>query len=677
VGTFVSVGQLEDVLMARKPTYEELEQRLRELEQKSVDRRKAEDGLRKSEGRLKALTATTPTYIYEIDANGIITFVNRTYEDVTQEQVVGTKLVDWFPRDQHPFIQSLVKKVFSTGEPQEAEYTIPDPRGRLRSYIAAITPIRRKDQTTAAVLTATEITELKEAEMALKEERDNAQLYLDIAAVIIIAIDAKGEVKLINKKGCEVLGYKEEEIVGKNWFDNFLPERLRDTVKAVSHQLLAGEIEPAEYYENPILTKSGQERLIGWNNTVLRDEAGNIIGHLSSGTDITDRIKAEEEKNRLEAQLVQAQKMEAVGTLAGGIAHDFNNLLMAAQGNLSLMLYEIDSTHPHFEPLKNIEKQIKSGATLTSQLLGFARKGQYHVRPISLTELVEETSNAFGRTRKDTTIHRELADDLFAIEADQGQIEQVLLNLYVNATDAMPGGGELTLKTMNVTQKDMKGKLYDPKPGKYVLLMVTDTGAGMDKEMQERIFDPFFTTKEMSRGTGLGLASAYGIIKSHGGYIDVDSEEGKGATFSIYLPAKDKKVEKIVIVDEKIVKGTETILVVDDEAMVLDAAVKILEKLGYTVIEAKGGREALEIYEANKNKIDMVVLDMVMPDIGGGKAYDRMKEINPKVKVLLSSGYSIESEAKEILARGCDGFIQKPFSMRELSQGVREILGKD
>ncbi len=392
--------------------------------------------------------------------------------------------------------------------------------------------------------------------------------------------------------------------------------------------------------------------------------------------DITERKQAEEEKKKLEAQLQRAQKMEAIGTLAGGIAHDFNNLLMSIQGNASITLFDIDATHPHYENLKNIEKQVKRGATLTRQLLGYARKGKYEMQPVDLNRLVEEISETFGRTRKGITIHRDLAENLFAIEADEAQIEQVLLNMYVNAGDAMPGGGDLILKTMNVTHKDMKDELYDAKPGNYVLLEVTDTGPGIDKETVERIFDPFFTTKEMGRGTGLGLSSVYGIIKGHGGYIDVDSEIDRGTTFSIYLPATDKEAEETVKAAEQIIKGSGTVLLVDDEAMVLDVGVKMLKRLGYTVLEAKGGREAVEIYKANGNKIDLVILDMIMPNMGGGEAYDKMKEINPNVKVLLSSGYSVDSEAKEILTRGCDGFIQKPFTMKELSQSIREVTGK-
>ncbi|GAI20404.1 unnamed protein product, partial [marine sediment metagenome] len=236
--------------------------------------------------------------------------------------------------------------------------------------------------------------------------------------------------------------------------------------------------------------------------------------------------------------------MEALGTLAGGIAHNFNNLLMSIQGNASLMLLETEPTHASYERLKNIEKSLQSGSRLTHQLLGYAREGRYEIKPTSLNQLIEETSNTFGTTKREIRIHRELAQDLLGIKADQGQIEQLLLNLYVNAADAMPGGGDLFLNTINVTHKDMRGKPYKPNPGNYVLLTVRDTGVGMDKKTMERVFDPFFTTKGLARGTGLGLASVYGVVKAHAGYIDVKSKKGHGTTFSIYLPASEKRVEK-------------------------------------------------------------------------------------------------------------------------------------
>jgi CheY-like chemotaxis protein len=366
--------------------------------------------------------------------------------------------------------------------------------------------------------------------------------------------------------------------------------------------------------------------------------------------------------------------MEAVGTLAGGVAHDFNNLLMSIQGNVSLMLMEVDGAHAHYERLKSIEKQIQSGARLTSHLLGYARKGKYEVAPIDLNHLVEEISHTFGRMKKEITVHQDLAKNLFAIEADAGQIEQVLLNLLVNAADAMPGGGALTLKTRNVNHKDIKGKLYEPKAGKYVLLTVTDTGTGMYKKTLERIFDPFFTTKEMGRGTGLGLASAYGVIKSHAGYIDVDSRRGQGTTFSIYLPASEKKVERVARSAERLITGTGTVLLVDDEEAVMKVGKELLELIGYRVLIARDGKEAVRTYRKHQDAIDVVVLDMVMPGMGGGEAYDRMKKVNPDVKVLLSSGFSIDGEAGDILNRGCNGFIQKPFTVRELSRAMEKVI---
>ena len=382
------------------------------------------------------------------------------------------------------------------------------------------------------------------------------------------------------------------------------------------------------------------------------------------------------EQRRLEAQLQRSQKMEALGTLAGGIAHDFNNILSVIQGRVSLMLFDTNPTPSNYEHLKTIEKQVQSGARLTRQMLGYARKGRYHLKPISLNQSVEETSRTFGRTRKDIVVITELTEGPCAIEADQGQIEQVLLNLYVNAADAMPRGGELSLETSYVTEKHIANQSYQPKPGKYVLLTVKDTGHGMDRKTQERIFDPFFTTKGMGQGTGLGMASAYGIVKNHGGYIDVDSEKGVGTTFRIYLPASEKQIEKQPLVEPRLGRKHGTILMVDDEDLVLGTGVAVLEKLGYRVLEATSGKEAIEIFEARKHEVDLVILDMVMPGISGGQAYDSMKKINPNMRVLLSSGYSLDSEAKEILARGCNGFIQKPFTIDELSRTIQEILRK-
>ena len=403
--------------------------------------------------------------------------------------------------------------------------------------------------------------------------------------------------------------------------------------------------------------------------SLIQDEKLQPVGIMTSFIDVTER-------KRLESQLQQAQKMEALGTLSGGMAHNFNNLLMSIIGNASVVLLDLDSSHPHYKNLKNIEKQVKRGSNLTRQLLGYARRERYDVKPISLNQLVKETSDIFGETRKDITIHREFTEKLYGIEVDQEQIEQVLLNLYVNAADAMPAGGDLFLRTMNVNHKDMSVKPYERKPGNYVFLTVRDTGLGMDEKTMDRIFDPFFTTKGLARGTGLGLASTYGIIKGHGGYIDVHSEEGKGTIFEICLPASEEEIPEEKEISGELLMGKETVLLVDDEELVLDAGEQMLRKLGYEVLLAGSGQEALELYKKDQDKIDMVLLDVVMPGMGGGETYDRIKEINPGIKVLLSSGHSIGGQATEILERGCDGFIQKPFDLEQLSQRIREVLNK-
>ena len=506
---------------------------------------------------------------------------------------------------------------------------------------------------------------LRESEERLRESEEKYRTVLEASPDPIVAYDTKGKVIYLNPAFTKAFGWTPEEVLGKRI--DYVPEENWPETQMMIDKVLAGEsfsgIKSRRY------TKQRNIHDVSISVATYVDRDGIPIGSVHTLRDITER-------KHLEAQLRQAQKMESIGTLAGGIAHDFNNLLMGVQGNVSLMFMDMDSTHRHYERLRKIEKQVQSGARLTSHLLGYARKGRYQVKPINLSEIVLETSDTFGRTRKEITIHRELAKDLFAVEADQGQIEQVLLNLFINASDAMPGGGDLILKTMNTTHEDMKGKLYDPKPGNYVLLTVADTGTGMDEKTMERIFDPFFTTKEMGRGTGLGLASAYGIIKSHGGYIDVDSTPGHGTTFSTYLPASEKKVRRPVKTAEPLIKGTATVLLVDDEEVVLEVGRELLEVMGYRVLIARDGQEAIEVYKKNRNEIDIVLLDMVTPNIGGGEAYDRIKEINPDVKVLLSSGYSIDGEATEILKRGCDGFIQKPFDIKQLSQSIRKILDK-
>ena len=381
-------------------------------------------------------------------------------------------------------------------------------------------------------------------------------------------------------------------------------------------------------------------------------------------------------QKNLEIQFQQAQRMESIGTLAGGIAHDFNNLLMGIQGNASVLLLDIEPKDSLYENIKSIERCVQSGANLTKQLLGFARGGKYVVKPTFLNEVVNRTSSIFGRTRKEVNINTRLAEDIWTVNVDVGQVEQVLLNLYVNAWHAMPKGGDLIIETDNafLDEDYISSKPFKIYPGDYVKISVTDNGIGMDTETQKRIFEPFFTTKELGQGTGLGLASAYGIVKNHGGFINCYSEAGIGTTINIYLPAYMDATSQDLEVVEEIIEGSETILLVDDEEEVIKAGKQMTESLGYNVLSAKNGEEALKVYYHSHDRIDMVILDMIISDISGRDVYDRMKEINPEVKVLLASGYSLNGQAEEILSQGCNGFIQKPFDMASLSQKIRQIL---
>ena len=512
---------------------------------------------------------------------------------------------------------------------------------------------------------ARDITERKRAEEVLYREKEKFRVLAEKSPFGVSIVGEDGRYQYINPKFVDIFGYTLKDVpTGQEWFREAFPdpEYRNEAISAWITDLKQATPVESRQRTFTVTCRDGSEKIVYFRPLTVGSGDQFIIYE-----DITER-------KHLEEQLQLAQKMEALGTLAGGIAHNFNNMLMGIMGNVSLALLDTDPILPQYEKLKNIEKLVNSGSKLTSQLLGYAREGRYEIRPLSLNQLVKETSDTFGTAKKEMRIVRDLADSLLPIDADQGQIEQALWNLYVNAADAIRGSGDLFLKTSNVTHEEMGGKLYNPRPGNYVLLTVTDSGIGMDKRTMEHIFEPFFTTKGLGKGTGLGLASVYGIIKAHDGYIDVESEKGHGTTFKVYLPASNKKVTKKTESVAEPIRGKETILLVDDEDTVVDVGRQMLEKMGYTVLVARSGKESVEIYKRHKDDIDLVILDMIMPEMSGGETYDQIKGINPDVKVLLSSGYSRDGRATRILGRGCNGFIQKPYSMKALSQGVREVL---
>jgi PAS domain S-box-containing protein len=509
-----------------------------------------------------------------------------------------------------------------------------------------------------------EISIRKQTEEALRESENKYRTVLEANPDSVIVYDMERKVTYLNPTFTNVFGWTLEECLGKK-MDMFIPEENWPETIEMIEKVLTGEnlsgIETFQY------TKAGDIIPVSISGAIYHDRDGNPVGSVVNLRNIY-------EQKKLEAQIHQVQKMEAIGTLAGGIAHDYNNLLMGILGNASLMTFDLNNHHPHYEKLKNIESYVQSGADLTKQLLGFAKGGKYEVKPIDINEVVRKSSEMFSRTKKEVRIHRKIQKNIWTVEADPKQVEQVLLNLYVNAGQAMPGGGELYLQTENVTLDDVYTRHFSVKPGDYVKISITDTGIGMDEKTIKRIFDPFFTTKDMGRGTGLGLASAYGIIKNHGGIINADSIINKGTTFNVFLPASDKSIEKTKPLNQKALKGVGTVLVVDDEEMIIDVATQILENLGYSALSARSGTEAIKVYQAHQDEIILVILDMIMPDLGGGETYDRLKKIRPEIKVLLSSGYSIDGQASEIMDRGCNGFIQKPFNIKQLSRKIRDVI---
>jgi PAS domain S-box-containing protein len=636
-----------------------------------TDRKHVEEELRRSLSLHKATTESTADGLLVVDRDGKIVSFNRKFLEMWHipDSIIASREDDKaleFVLDQLKDPEGFIAKVEELySQPEEESYDVLEFKdGRIFERYSQAQRI--EGRTVGRVWSFRDITERKRAEEAMYESEKYYRETINAMGDWILVVDPDLRVVLFNEAFKQVsreLGLT-TDVIGRTPMEvfPFLPETLIDEYGWV--------FENKKVLITQETSKVGGREFVTESRKIPLFKEGRIVRVVSVIRDIT-------ESKRLEAQLQQAQKMEAIGTLAGGIAHDFNNVLMAIQGRASLLSLHTDHEHPHFEHLTGIEDMVQRGAELTKQLLGFARGGKYEVKVTDLNKLVQKSCEMFGRTKKEIKMHEKHRKELWPVEIDRGQIGQVLLNLYVNAWQAMPDGGDLYVETGNVMLDESYTKPFGVSPGNYVKISVTDTGIGMDKATQQRIFDPFFTTKEMGRGTGLGLASAYGIVSNHGGIINVYSEKDKGTTFNIYLPASRKEVttrEKRVA--EDVLKGTGRVLLVDDEDAIVDVGEEMLKEMGYSVLVARSGKEGVDVYTKHKEEIDLVILDMIMPDIGGGKAYDRMKEENPDVKVILSSGYSVDGQATEILERGCDAFIQKPFNIKEMSGKIREILEK-
>jgi two-component system, cell cycle sensor histidine kinase and response regulator CckA len=610
---------------------------------------------------------------WESDLEGNFTFVNSAALrklGFSREDLKKVNYRQYTAPEEARRISTLYRDMYQTGIPAKIinhEIILSD--GQIRYLELSVSLIRDAAGSPAGVRgIARDVTERKKME----SEQERFRTFFENIEDGCWEIDLQGYCTFCNKAVLDQFGYAAEEVKNITSTDYTTPEE-RERLRGIYQEMFRTG-KPVKVHDQEIVRKDGSVRFLEVSASVIRDASGTIIGARGINRDVTERKRMKIEQEKMMAQFNQAQKIESLGTLSGGIAHDFNNLLMGIQGYASLMLCNTDPTHPHYEKLKAIESQVQSGANLTKQLLGYARSGRYEVNPINLNDIIQKTTNLFGRTKKEIRLFEKYGESLWLVEADGGQLEQVFLNLFVNAWQAMPGGGSLYVETQNVTLDESYIKPYDVTPGLYVRVTIADTGVGMDKETQQRIFEPFFTTKTMGRGTGLGLASVYGIIKGHKGIINVYSEKGHGTSFNIYLPiSKKMPIHQEPVVSE-IRSGHETILLVDDENVITDVTSQMLSALGYQILVADGGEKAIEIYRENHDRIDLVIMDMIMPVMGGGETFSRIKAINPKVKVILSSGYTLNSEAKEIMKQGVLAFLQKPYNQDELSRKIREIM---
>lgn len=509
-----------------------------------------------------------------------------------------------------------------------------------------------------------DITGRKQVEEALRESEEKFRLTFSASPDSVnISQMPDGRYIDVNEGFTRLTGYTREDAIGKTSMDLNLWVNLADRQK-IDQCLQKNHV--AENMEVPFRRKDGSiiTTLISCKAFFLKG-----IPHVIFITrDITER-------KLFQTKLQQNQKYEAIATLAGGIAHDFNNLLMGIQGRTSLILLDPALSGPVQKHARAIEESIRSASQLTGQMLGFARGGKYEVKPVDINELVLNSSTLFGRTKKEVQLHTKCRGSSLVVEADRGQIEQVLLNLYINACQAMPqAGGKIQIETGIVEPDNSFCLTHQLEPGPHIRISVTDTGSGMDETTRLKAFDPFFTTKDKGRGTGLGLASAYGIIKNHGGTITVYSEIGHGSTFNIYLPQSKKRSQSDAPTQQQLLTGKETLLLVDDEALIIEVCQEMLQNLGYHVLIARNGQEAVQAVDEMGNQMDLVILDMIMPGMDGGSCFDCIRQIRPNLPVILSSGYAINGRAHEILQRGCNGFIQKPYSIGELSQKIRTTL---
>ena len=698
VGDVMAEAGSCDIAPTREPAHEEeilklynerlvrkLEQKMLQLEEEVRARRQLEETLRASERKYRLLADNTQDVIWAMNLDLTFNYVNPAIRSLTghsPEEWIESRLSDHC--DEENFARMLQVIADETSKGRHDEGVILEATLLKKNREPIPVEIHGRvicDEDGTPVLlqgTTRNISERKEAEKALKEAYE---IMNRSSSVAFTWKNQEGwPVEFVSENVERLLGYTAEEfLTGKvDYVGCVHPDDLPRVAEEVAEA--GSEKELTEFFHEPyrIRTKDGSEKTISDWTYIVRDGDGLITHYKGVVEDITEQTRGEKEREKLHEQLLQAQRLEAVGRLTGGIAHDFNNLLTTVIGNADMAIGEVEKGSDLYEFLEDIRGAGERAATLTRQLLAFSRKQVRLPEVMDLNEVVGELDKILRRIiGEDIELETVPASDLGMVEADIGQLEQVIMNLVVNARDAMPGGGRLTIETANVELDDEYAKTHVAvTPGPHVMLGISDTGVGMSPEVQAQVFEPFFTTKGKSKGTGLGLSTVYGIVKQSGGNIWVYSEMGKGTVFKIYLPRVDKACGggKGEAVKVEARGGSETVLVVEDEERVLRLAVRVLEGMGYRVLAAGDGEEAMELSEGLEGPIDLLLTDVVMPRMNGRELFGRLEGLRPEMKVLFMSGYADNAIVHNQVLDSGIAFIQKPFTGADLGRKVRKVL---
>jgi len=633
--------------------------------------------LKKNLTLLRGITEGTTDAVFVKDLSGHYLMINSAGAALlgrSVEEVLGKDDSELLSSDTGPEVMAADRKVIESGVTQTYEERAAA-NGTSRLYLATKGPYRDPQGEIIGLLgICRDITARKQAEEEIRQSQQKLRFHFDHTPLAVVEWDLDFRVTAWNPSAERIFGYAREEALGQHG-SFIVPEAYRAQVDRVWHDLLhnaeGADVPTARFGQNDNITKDGRLISCEWYNTPLVDDSGRVIGIASLAQDVSERVALEE-------RLRQSQKMEAVGRLAGGVAHDFNNLLTVILGYSQILADSVPVGSRMAESTAQIKSAADRAAGITRQLLAFSRKTVLSPRVINLNDILLSLDSLLRRLiGEDIEVLAVPANDLGSVKADPGQIEQVIMNLALNSRDAMPRGGKLTLETANVTLDRTYARDHQPvKPGRYVMLAVSDTGCGMSSETQSRIFEPFYTTKEVGKGTGLGLSMVYGIVKQSGGYIWVYSEPDRGTSFKIYLPRVDQSAEKSA--DEKhsapVMRGTETILLVEDDPQLRQLSSSVLVHCGYKVLVASTPQEGLAICHANHSDIRLLVTDVVMPGINGRELAEQILKICPKLRVLYISGYTSNAIVHYGVLDAGLWFLPKPFTVSALVAKVREVL---